>query len=148
MAGVGRPGGSPRRLIVPLGHRPAWSGRLCDLDLELRERRDGYREAALAHLTPLLVEVSRLAAEVVGDLRLNDEPLLAQVLGLVEDRYRERLSLKDVARAVGLSSGHLTTVVEWIAERRMAQARASWSKPTARSMGWAEASATTIRATS
>lgn len=132
VAGVGDLGGGPRRLIVPPEHRPAWSGRLSALDLELRERRDGYREAALAHLTLLLVGVSRLAAEVVGDLRLNDEPLLAQVFGLVEDGYRGRLSLKDVARAVSLSPGHLTpavrrptgrTVVEWIAERRMAEAR-------------------------
>jgi AraC-like DNA-binding protein len=47
-------------------------------------------------------------------------------------RYHERISLRDVAAAVNLSAGHLTTVVrrktgrtvqEWIAERRMAQAR-------------------------
>ncbi len=130
--GVDRAGGSARRLIVPPEERPSWSARLSALDLELRERREGYGEAALAYLTLLLVSVSRLAAEVVGDLRLNDEPLLAEVFGFVEDRYSERVSLKDVARAVSLSPGHLTTVVrrktgrtvvEWIAERRMAQAR-------------------------
>jgi AraC family transcriptional regulator, transcriptional activator of pobA len=129
---VDRPGGGARRLVVPPEERPAWSAHLSALDLELRERRDGYREAALAYLTLLLVGVSRLAAEVVGDLRLNDEPLLAEVFSFVEDRYRERVSLKDVARAVSLSPGHLTTivrrktgrtVVEWIAERRLAQAR-------------------------
>jgi AraC family transcriptional activator of pobA len=90
-----------------------------------------HREAALAHLTLLLVGVARLAAEVVGELRLNDEPLLAEVFGFVEDRYRGPISLKDVARAVSLSPGHLTTVVrrrtgrtvvEWIAERRLVQA--------------------------
>jgi AraC family transcriptional activator of pobA len=78
------------------------------------------------------VGVSRLAADVVGDLRLNDEPLLAEVFGFIEDRYSEGVSLRDVARAVSLSRGHLTTVVrrktgrtvqEWIAERRMAEAR-------------------------
>jgi AraC family transcriptional activator of pobA len=50
----------------------------------------------------------------------------------IEDRYGEPISLRDVARAVRLSRGHLTTVVrrktgrtvqEWIAERRMAEAR-------------------------
>ena len=131
-AGVDRAGGGARRLVVPPEERPSWSARLFDLDLELRERRDGYREAALAYLTLLLVGVSRLAAEVVGDLRINDEPLLAEVFGFVEDHYRERVSLKDVARAVSLSSGHLTTVVrsktgrtvgEWISERRLVQAR-------------------------
>jgi AraC-like DNA-binding protein len=80
----------------------------------------------------LLVGVSRLAVDVVGELRLNDEPLLAEVFSFIEERYRERISLKDVARAVSLSPGHLTTVVrpktgrtvqEWIAERRMSEAR-------------------------
>jgi AraC family transcriptional activator of pobA len=120
------------RLKVPPADRHSWSERLSALDLELSQRHDGYREAALAHLTLLLVGVSRLAADVVGDLRLNDEPLLAEVFGFIEERYRERISLKDVARAVSLSPGHLTTVVrrktgrtvqEWIAERRMAEAR-------------------------
>jgi hypothetical protein len=73
------------------------------LDLELRQRHDGYREAALAHLTLLLVDVSRLAVDVVGDLRLNNEPLLAEVFGFIEERYSERVSLKEVARAVSLS---------------------------------------------
>ncbi len=131
-AGVDRAGVGARRLVVPPEDRPSWSARLSALDLELRERRDGYREAALAHLTLLLVDVGRLAAEMVGELRLNDEPLLAAVFGFIEDRYGEHLSLKDVARAVSLSPGHLTTVVrnktgrtvlEWIAERRLAQAR-------------------------
>jgi hypothetical protein len=52
---------------------------LIGLGFELRQRRDGYRGAVLAHLTLLLVGVSRLAADVVGDLRLKDEHLLAEV---------------------------------------------------------------------
>ena len=112
--------------------RPSWSERLSALDLELSQRQSGYQEAALAHLTLLLVGVGRLAVDVVGNLRFNDERLLAKVFGFIEDRYREPISLKDVARAVSLSPGHLTTVVrrktgrtvqEWIAERRMAEAR-------------------------
>jgi AraC family transcriptional regulator, transcriptional activator of pobA len=105
---------------------------LSALDLELNQRHDGYREAVLAHLTLLLVNLSRLAADVVEDLRLKDETLLAEVFGFIEERYHEPISLRDVARAVSLSRGHLTTVVrrktgrtvqEWIVERRMAQAR-------------------------
>jgi AraC family transcriptional activator of pobA len=124
--------GGAQRLKVPPEERPSWSERLSALDLELSQRQDGYREAVLSHLTLLLVGVGRLAADVVGDLRLKDEPLLAEVFGFIEERYRERISLKDVARAVSLSRGHLTTVVrrktgrtvqEWIAERRMAEAR-------------------------
>ena len=129
---VGDAAGGAQLLKVPLGERDSWSERFSALDLELSRRRDGYREAALAHLTLLLVEVSRLAADVVGDLRLKDEPLLAEVFGFIEERYGEPISLKDVAGAVGLSTGHLTTVVgrktgktvlEWITERRMAEAR-------------------------
>jgi AraC-like DNA-binding protein len=129
---VGDAAGGAQRLKVPLRERPSWSERFSALDLELSRRRDGYREAVLSHLTLLLVEVSRLAADVVGDLRLKDEPLLAGVFGFVEEHYRDKVSLKDVARAMGLSPGHLTTavrrktgrtVLEWISERRMAEAR-------------------------
>jgi AraC family transcriptional activator of pobA len=129
---VGGAAGGAQRLKVPPEERASWSERFSALDLELSRRRDGYREAALAHLTLLLVELSRLAADVVGDLRLKDEPLLAGVFGFIEERYGEPISLKDVAGAVSLSPGHLTTVVrqktgrtvlEWIAERRMAEAR-------------------------
>ena len=129
---VGGAAGGAQRLRVPPEDQASWSGRFAALDAELRGRRDGYREAALSHLTLLLVEVSRLAADVVGDLRLRDEPLLAEVFGFIEEHYGAPISLKDVARAVGLSPGHLTTVVgrktgrtvlEWITERRMAEAR-------------------------
>ena len=124
--------GGAQRLKVPPQERPSWSERFLALEIELHRRQDGYREAVLAHLTLLLVDVSRLAADVVGDLRLKDEPLLAEVFSFIEEHYREPISLKDVARAVSLSRGHLTTVVrrktgrtvqEWIAERRMAEAR-------------------------
>lgn len=124
--------GGAQRLMVPSTERSAWSVRLSALDRELQGRRDGYREAVLAHLTLLLVDVSRLAIDVAGDLRLRDEPLLAAVFGVIEEQYPTPLSLRDVARAVSLTPGHLTTVVrrktgrtvqQWIAERRMAEAR-------------------------
>lgn len=121
-----------QRLTVSATGRRAWSERLSALARELRERRDGYREAAVAHLTLLLVDVGRLATDVAGDLTLKNEPLLAEVFDVIEARYHEPISLKDVAAAVNLSPAHLTTTVrrktgrtvqEWIAERRMAQAR-------------------------
>lgn len=124
--------GGVQRLKVPPGDRRAWTERLSALDRELHQRRDGYREAILAYLTLLLVDVGRLAADIVGDLRLNNEPLLAEVFSFIDRYYGERTSLKDVARSVSLSPGHLTTLVrrktgrtvqEWIGERRMAEAR-------------------------
>lgn len=129
---VGGAAGGAQRLKVPSEEQASWSERFAALDLELRERRDGYHEAVLSHLTLLLVELSRLAADVVGDLRLKDEPLLAEVFSFIEEHYGRQISLKDVARAVSLSAGHLTTVVgrktgrtvlEWITERRMTEAR-------------------------
>jgi AraC family transcriptional regulator, transcriptional activator of pobA len=120
------------RLKVPIEERPLWSQRFEALELELSQRRDGYQEAVVAHLKLLLVDLSRLTADVVGDLRLRDEPLLADVFDVIENRYGETLSLKDVASALSLSPAYLTTLVkrktgrtvqEWITERRMAQAR-------------------------
>lgn len=121
-----------QRLKVAVADRHVWSERLSALNRELQTRRDGYREAVIAHLTLLLVDVSRLTVDIAGNLRLRDEPLLAEVFDFIETHYHERISLRDVAEAVSMSSGHLTTIVrrktgrpvqEWITERRMAQAR-------------------------
>jgi AraC family transcriptional regulator, transcriptional activator of pobA len=120
------------RLRVPVAARPRWVGEIAAIETELARRRDGYRQAALAHLTLLLVEVARLASDVVGEPRRGEERLLAEVFAVIERRYRERLSLRDVARAVNLTPGHLTTTVrrktgrtvqDWIIERRMTEAR-------------------------
>lgn len=124
--------GGTFRVAVPPDQQAVWSRRFAALADELARREDGYREAALAHLTLLLVDLSRLAGDVVSGLRLHEEPLLAQVFAVIEQRVGEPLSLRDVADAVGLSPGHLTTVVrdktgrtvgDWITERRLARAR-------------------------
>ena len=81
--------GGAQRLKVPSEDQPSWSERLSALDLELRQRHDGYREAVLAHLTLLLVSLSPLAADVVGDLRFKDEPLLAEVFGFIETEVQK-----------------------------------------------------------
>lgn len=129
---VGHRAGGVQRLSVPEADRPAWSRRFAELDRELEERREGYAEAALARLTLVLVELARLAADVPGSLRLRDDPLLAAVFDVIERRHAEPISLREVADAVGLSAGHLTTVVgrrtgrtvqQWITERRLAEAR-------------------------
>lgn len=124
------------RLAVPPDARPSWAERIDVLESELRERRSGHHAAATARLTLLLVDVARLVDRVDGgvvtDLRLNREPLLGEVFAVIERRFAEPLSLRDVAGAVGMSPGHLTTrvrertgrtVLEWITERRMLEAR-------------------------
>jgi AraC family transcriptional activator of pobA len=119
-----------QRLHLPPAERAAWLGRLTDLDTELRERRDGYADAARAHLTLLLVQLGRLHPAEPATREI--EPLLAAVLDLIDERYHEPISLRDVADGIGLTPGHLTTAVsrrtgrtvqQWITERRMREAR-------------------------
>jgi AraC family transcriptional regulator, transcriptional activator of pobA len=120
------------QLEVPAARQPVWSAVIDSIETELAERKEGYREAALAHLTLLLIDVARLASDVAGDLRRSGEPLLADVFTVIDRRLGEPLSLRDVAHELGMTPGHLTTVVrrrtgrtvqEWIIERRMAEAR-------------------------
>jgi AraC family transcriptional regulator, transcriptional activator of pobA len=120
-------------LGLPADRRTAWNGAIEAMEDELATRRDGYRQAILAHLTLLLIDIARMADDVVDDLRRSGEPLLADVFAVIERRHSEALSLRDVAQEVSMTPGHLTTVVrrrtgrtvqEWITERRMAEARA------------------------
>ncbi len=99
----GIPGGL-LRLHVPPARQPVWTTTIAAIETELAGRAEGYRQATLAYLTLLLVDVARL----------------------------EPLSLRDVASTIGMTPGHLTTlvrrrtgrtVVDWITERRMTQAR-------------------------
>jgi AraC family transcriptional activator of pobA len=120
------------QLTVPEARQPVWSAAIASIETELAERKEGYRQAALAHLTLLLIDVARLADDVVGDLRRSGEPLLADVFTVIDRHRGDPLSLRDVAGELGVTPGHLTTVVrrrtgrtvqEWIIERRMAEAR-------------------------
>jgi AraC-like DNA-binding protein len=124
--------GGVLRLQVPADRRPAWDNTIQSIEAELTARHEGHRQAALAHLTLLLIELARLAGDVVGDLRRSGEPVLAEAFAVIDRRHTEPLSLRDVAREVGMTPGHLTTIVrrrtgrtvqEWIIERRMAEAR-------------------------
>lgn len=127
----GIPGGL-LRLRVPPERQPVWRRTIAAIETELTGRAEGYRQAALAYLTVLLVDVARLATDVVGELRRGNETLLAEVFEVIERRFPGPLSLRDVAKAVGMTPGYLTTVVrertgrtvlDWIIERRMVQAR-------------------------
>jgi AraC-like DNA-binding protein len=120
------------QLTLPAAQKPMWDCAIAAIEAELADRKDGYRQAVLAHLTLLLIDVARLAGDVVGDLRRSGEPLLAEVFAVIDRHRGEPLSLRDVAGELGMTPGHLTTVVrrrtgrtvqEWIIERRMAEAR-------------------------
>lgn len=127
----GRQGGL-LQITVPPRRRPVWDTTIAAIETELVQRQDGYRQAACALLTLLLIDLARLAADVVGDLRRSGEPLLAEVFDVIDKGHAEELSLRDVAQTVGMTPGHLTTLVrrrtgrtvqEWILQRRMAEAR-------------------------
>ncbi len=126
----GRPGGE--RLHIPPEDRPAWLAELSALAAELHDRRDGYAEAARAHVTLLLVRLGRLGADVPADPRDPDETLVAAVFDALEARFGEPITARDVAADVGRSPGHVTTVVrrrtgrtvgQWVTERRLQEAR-------------------------
>jgi AraC family transcriptional activator of pobA len=94
-------------------------------------QQPAFHEALRAHLMLLLVEVMRIAA-TTDQTACREQPLLARVFDFIEGQYRTPISLTDVARAVHLSPGHLTslvhrltgrTVLEWIIERRLTEAR-------------------------
>ncbi|WP_236981199.1 MULTISPECIES: helix-turn-helix transcriptional regulator [Mycobacterium] len=119
-------------LDVPAARRTLWDNAIRSIESELSTRQRGYRQAALAHLTLLLIELARISGDVVADLRRSGEPLLAEVFAVIDRRLGDPLSLRGVAAEVGMTPGHLTTVVrrrtgrtvqDWIIERRMAQAR-------------------------
>lgn len=120
------------RFHVPDAEQERWVARLRAMEIEQDQRRDGYNDVIAALLTITLVELARLAAPYGAGLRMQGEALLAQVFDVIDERYAEQLSTSDVAEAVGLTAGYLTTLVrrrtgrtvlDWITERRMAAAR-------------------------
>jgi AraC family transcriptional regulator, transcriptional activator of pobA len=126
---AGRHGGA-QRLRVPPDERAAWRAELEALETELAQRREGVAAAVRAHLTLLLVRLGRLEVDVAGALA--DRPVLAAVFDVLERRFAEPITPAGVAREVGLTPGHLTTLVgrhtgrtvgQWLTERRMREAR-------------------------
>jgi AraC family transcriptional activator of pobA len=120
------------RFHVPEEQQPRWAARLEEMQREQTEQREGWREVMAAQLQVTLVHLARLAGPYTAGLRQQGEVLLARVFDVIDERYREPLSTADVAAAVALSPGYLTTLVrrrtgravlDWILERRMAAAR-------------------------
>ena len=115
---------------VPETERARWSEWLTDLDAELADPgRLGAREAVAGLLTRILVAAARLAPPVPPRA---PDPLVERVFSEIEATFRQPVSAGDIARALGYTPGHLTTVVrertgrpilEWITERRMTEVR-------------------------
>ena len=117
----------PGRVAEP--DRVDWAAWLADLADELADpSRVGAHEAVAALLTRILVAAARLAISVPN----TPDPLVERVFDEIESTFRQPVTAADVARAVGYTPGHLTTVLrrrtgrpllEWITERRMTEAR-------------------------
>ena len=126
------PPGAHTPLHVPPAEQALWKARLARLEAEVKEQELGYEDAAKALLSLLLIDAARLSAQRYGTSPLAVQPLLARAFDVIEARFREPLSLADVADALHLTPAYLTTVVrkatgrtvnDWILERRMAEAR-------------------------
>ena len=114
---------------VAPAERPRWTAWLTELAEELAEPdRVGARDATSALLTRILIAAARLAPSVPAP----PDALVTRVFDEIEATFREPVSAADVARALGYTPGHLTTVVrertgrtllEWITERRMTEVR-------------------------
>jgi AraC family transcriptional activator of pobA len=116
-------------IAVPHEQRAEWIRQFETIARELTERGPGYREIVRAELKALLIRTGRLSTRPPAEPL---SPLLAEVFEVIERRFADSVSLSDVAREVGRSTAHLTTIVrqqtgmtvqQWIIERRMAEAR-------------------------
>ena len=117
---------------LPPTDRARWVERLHLLESELRHQQLGYADSARALLVLLLTDIARIAFSHEDTPALPSRLLFARVFRHIEAHFREPVSLRDVAALVGHAPAYLTdlvrretgrTVLEWIIERRMAEAR-------------------------
>ncbi len=122
---------APSSVVVPRAARADWERRLSSLFDELAGTAPGREVVARAELEALLVHAARLVAPALG-LGAMHRPLLSEVFQFIDQRFARPISLADVARAVKRSPAYLTTLVrketgrsvlQWLTERRMAEAR-------------------------
>lgn len=120
------------RLPLPRELAAEWDTLGRRLEAEASSRAFGYNQALAGLATLVLLDVARLTVPGLGGASLRGEPLAAQAFDVIERRFDAPISLDDVAAEVAVSPSHLTrvmrrltgrTVNEWIAERRMAEAR-------------------------
>lgn len=118
---------------IPLSCRPLWCKCLKALYLELDNKKFGYKQAARAYLTEILVSLARIVKEEKEDCLGRDKhPILNQVFQYIDNNYKKPISLRDIANEVNFSPTYLAsllrqfvgnTALELIRERRMVEAR-------------------------
>ncbi|MDJ0690877.1 MAG: AraC family transcriptional regulator [Xenococcaceae cyanobacterium MO_188.B32] len=118
---------------IPLSCRPLWCQCFKALHVELNNKKFGYKQAARAYLTEILVSLARIAKEEKEEcLSRERHPILNQVFQYIDNNYKKSISLKDIANEVNFSPTYLAsllrqfvgnTALELIRERRMLEAR-------------------------
>jgi AraC-like DNA-binding protein len=124
-----------KQFYVPTEMRSRWLILLEQLKSELCDKGFGFTEATRALLILLLIETARLTASELPEAKKSSpqsRPIVKQVLRFIEANYRDSIGLQEVAKEVNLSPAYLTdmirretgkTVLSWIVERRMTEAR-------------------------
>jgi AraC-like DNA-binding protein len=119
-------------LRLPPESARAWVGWLERLEKELEKRELGYVSAVKGLVELMLVDLARMVEPYIPDVASKQRPQLARVFRFMEEHFHTPLKLRDLARAAGLSSAYLTTLLkrqtgrsagEWLTARRMAEAR-------------------------
>ncbi len=114
---------------LPVATLRRWNSWLREMEKEIASRRLGYAQAVAATLDLLLVSAARLSPQQTSS---RVDPLVTRAFAIVDERFSQPLTLRDIADALHVTSGHLTEVVrqrtgrplgEWILQRRMTQAR-------------------------
>jgi AraC-like DNA-binding protein/mannose-6-phosphate isomerase-like protein (cupin superfamily) len=124
-----------KHFYIPETERSRWIELMKQLKHELCDRGFGFSEAARALLMLLLIETARLVESEPIELKKSTNqyrPIVNKVLRFIEDNFQNSIGLQEVAKAVNLSPAYLTdtirretgkTVLSWIVERRMTEAR-------------------------
>jgi AraC-like DNA-binding protein len=124
-----------KHFYVPIEMRSRWLILLEQLKSELCDKGFGFTEATRALLILLLIETARLTASELPEFKKTSpqsRPIVQQVLRFIDAHYSDAIGLQDVAKEVNLSAAYLTdmirretgkTVLSWIVERRMTEAR-------------------------
>jgi AraC-like DNA-binding protein len=121
-----------RHIHIAETERPRWLQRFESLNTELSGKPFGYKEMARSLLTQILIDIARLTISKVDHFPIQASPLLVEVFDFIEHHYNKPISLADIAKAMNRSPSYLSasvrkltgrTVLEWIRERRMTEAR-------------------------
>ena len=120
------------RLTVPVDRRAAWTLRFAALQRELASDEPGHVHAVAALLALVLVDLDRLAFPDAAAVSGRADRVVAELTAWIEEHFCENVSLREAAFALSYAPATLArlfrratgfSVGDWIAERRMIEAR-------------------------